>query len=65
MTSESDLTTETIAQIATDLLEENEDKSLPWCAAIASDICNCEYMDVIDALIKHPEISGFKQRTKE
>lgn len=55
------LSTETVAQVATDLLEEYEDKSLPWCVSIAADVCECEYEDVIDALIKHPDISGFRK----
>ena len=57
--------TEGIARIATDIIQEYEDKSLPWCVSIAADQIECEYMDVIDALTKHPEISGFKlQETK-
>lgn len=56
--------TETIAQIATDLMEENEDKSLEWCVSIAADICECDIMDIFDALISHPEISGFERKTK-
>lgn len=49
------------AKIATELMEENEHKSTEWCASIAADMCQCEYIDIIDALIKHPDISGFKQ----
>lgn len=55
--------TKHIAGTATEILQEYEDKSLPWCVSIAADQLGCEYMDVIDALTAHPDISGFRQVT--
>lgn len=51
--------TKEIAQVATDLMDGYPNKSTEWCAQMAADECDCDRMDVFDALIAHPEISGF------
>ena len=58
------MTPKEIATIATDIIQDYEYKSFSWRVSRAADTCECEFNDVIDALLSFPEISGFREVEK-